>query len=65
MSKTDRTLELLRKGWTTPLQSAMQGGCMSLSQRVGEFKRAGVHIADKWVDTGGARVKAYRVMKAR
>jgi hypothetical protein len=63
MTKTERTLALLRKGWTTPMQSAMRGGCLALSQRVGEFKRAGIHVIDKWVSTGGARCKAYKVIK--
>jgi ribosomal protein L20 len=64
VTHTDRTIQLLRKGWLTALQSAQQGGCLSLSQRVGELKRAGVEVADKWVSTGGgARVKAYRILK--
>jgi hypothetical protein len=64
MKQGERTLMLLKRGWITALDSAHLGGCLSLSQRVGEFKRAGVHIADKWVQTeGGARVKAYKVVK--
>lgn len=64
MKKHERTLMLLKRGWITALDSALLGGCLSLSQRVGEFKRSGVHIADKWVTTeNGARVKAYKVIK--
>ena len=34
-------------------------------QRVGEWKRQGCLIGDKWVITkGGAKVKAYRVLRA-
>tara|TARA_R110000822_G_C15336497_1_gene495377 strand:+ start:3749 stop:3967 length:219 start_codon:yes stop_codon:yes gene_type:complete len=63
-TKLQRTVQLLRKGWTTALDSALAGGCMSLSQRVGELEREGACIARKWVDTkGGARVMAYRWLK--
>lgn len=64
MSKTSRTIELLRKGWQTPLSCAMAGGCLSLSQRCGEFFRDGINVQSKWVKTsGGSRVKAYRIVK--
>lgn len=64
MSHKETTLALLRKGWTTALDSATKGGCLSLSQRVGEFARNGVQIEKKWVTTGGgARVLAYRVAR--
>lgn len=63
MTSTDRTLALLSRGWLTSLESAMKGGCLSLSQRVGEFKARGFKIDEKWVKTqGGARVKAYRLV---
>jgi hypothetical protein len=65
MTHTERTISLLRRGWTTALQSAQQGGCLSLSQRCGELSRAGVRVEKKWVSTGGgARVVAYRISKA-
>jgi hypothetical protein len=58
--QTARTIELLRAGWVTPLQSAAMGGCLSLSQRVGELRRAGYTVLDRWEDLpSGARVKAY------
>ena len=64
MSATTRTLALLARGWTTALQSAQKGGCLSLSQRVGEFRRRGFLIDQKWVKTeSGARVAAYRLVK--
>ena len=63
MNHKQKTLALLRKGWTTALQSAQAGGCLSLSQRCGEFRRDGMTVLDKWVETdGGARIKAYRVI---
>jgi hypothetical protein len=66
VTHTERTISLLRRGWTTALQSAQQGGCLALSQRVGELRRAGVTVMDKWVSTsGGARVKAYYLPSKR
>ena len=63
MNHKERTIQLLKRGWLTALQSAQQGGCMALSQRVGELRRDEVEVADKWVKTeGGARVKAYRIV---
>jgi hypothetical protein len=62
MKQTSRTIELLKTGWLTPLQSANMGGCLSLSQRVGELRRSGVVVLDRWVDLpSGARVKAYNI----
>lgn len=64
MSAKTRTLALLARGWLTSLQSAQRGGCLSLSQRVGEFRRQGWVIDHKWVKTeSGARVRAYRLVK--
>lgn len=59
-----RLLALLRKGWTTPLTALNGAGCLSLSQRCGDFRRAGLNVVDKWVDLAdGKRVKAYRLVK--
>lgn len=64
--KTQATIKMLRRGWLTALESASRGGVLSLSQRVGDLKRAGVQIAEKWVSTGGgARVKAYYLPSKR
>jgi hypothetical protein len=63
MTKKARTISLMRRGWTTALSSAMRGGVLALSQRVGELRADGVCILDKWVETeSGARVKAYRIL---
>lgn len=62
MTRTERTIDLLRSGWTTPLISAQSGGCLSLSQRVGELRRAGVEVLDMWSPlNGGGHVKAYHI----
>jgi len=63
-TRVARTKKMLSTGWITPLDCAMRGGVLSLSQRVGDFRRDGMTIIDKWVVTpGGARVKAYRLIK--
>jgi hypothetical protein len=58
----DRLLQILRKRYITPLDALREAGCLSLSQRCSEFRRAGLRIEDKWVELrGGKRVKAYRL----
>lgn len=60
----DRLKDRLRKGWTTPLQALSDAGCLSLSQRCGDFRRNGLMVVDKWVGLpDGRRVKAYRLPK--
>lgn len=62
--KLETSIKLMRRGWTTALQSALAGGVLSLSQRVGDLERDGVTVLRKWVETsGGARVLAYRIVK--
>lgn len=59
---TARTIELLESRWITALECAQLGGCLSLSQRVGQFRRLGISVSSRWVRTqGGARVLAYRI----
>lgn len=56
-----RLMKLLKRRWTTPLDALNQAQCLSLAQRVSEWRRAGVEINDKWVGLpSGKRVKAYR-----
>ncbi len=62
--KQARLLKLLKRQWITPLECLEQCGLMTLSQRVSEFRRDGLTIIDKWVETSsGSRVKAYRLLK--
>ena len=63
-TKLQRTVQLLRKGWTTALDSALAGGVYSLSQRCGQLEREGTVILRKWVETkGGARCMAYKIAR--
>jgi len=57
-----RLLALLGTRWVTPIVALREVGCLSLSQRCGEFRRElGLPIADKWVKRKGKRFKAYRL----
>lgn len=56
-------LDLLKTRYVTPLDALTEAGCLSLSQRCGEFRKAGIKVLDKWVDLdNGKRVKAYTVV---
>ena len=79
MTMRDDLMARLLKGWTTPLDALRDCGCLSLSQRCGEFRHErrwnilrwnGTQlekpplISDKWVKLpNGKRVKAYRAIK--
>ena len=76
MTREQRTIALLRKGWHTSLECALKGGVWSLSQRVSEWRRwycidtecpgspRVYEVHDRWQKTeGGARVKAYRLVR--
>lgn len=52
---TARTIELLESRWITALECAQLGGCLSLSQRVGQFRRLGISVSSRWVRTQGGR----------
>ena len=58
MSKKDAILKALQSGEKlTPLDALKRFGCMTLSQRVSEWRRQGKPIADKFVD--GQPYKVY------
>lgn len=58
----DKLLKILKRKWLTPLDALREAGCLSLSQRCSEFRRAGLRVEDKWVALqNGKRVKAYRL----
>jgi hypothetical protein len=56
-------IKRLKAGWCTGFEAIFSTGTMKLATRVSELRRAGVAIADKWVEVGGKRVKAYRISK--
>ena len=79
--KLARTIQLLKRRYTTSLECAQQGGVLSLSQRVSRDLRPAVVtydrlpnfvstprfvILEKWVETAsGSRVKAWKIAKDR
>jgi hypothetical protein len=59
---TDKLVKLMKRRYVTPLDALQHANCLSLSQRCGDLRRAGVDVIDKWVDLdSGKRVKAYRI----
>lgn len=57
-------LSRLARQWVSPMDALHLCGCMSLAQRVSEWRRDGVTIIDKWIETPtGKRVKAYRIVR--
>jgi hypothetical protein len=64
MTKKANLFRTLCRRWLTPLEAVAECGILSLSQRCGEFRRAGHTVADKWVTLpSGSRVKAFRIVK--
>lgn len=62
-TKLQKAIRLMKRGWLTALGSALQGGPMALSQRVGQLERRGYVIVRKQVTTQtGSRVFAYRIV---
>lgn len=64
-TKKANLFSLLRKQYVTPIDALDKCGIFSLAQRVSEWRRDGHLIGDKWIVTAsGARLKAYRLVKA-
>jgi len=51
----------LKRRWISPMRALVDHGCMSLSQRCGELRRAGVKVQSRWAESNGKRFKEYRV----
>lgn len=56
-----RLFRLLARKWTSPLDALKEVGCLSLAQRVSQWRAAGIRIQDKWVQNGSKRFKSYRL----
>lgn len=61
MTMKTELYKLLKKRWVSPIDALQLVGCMSLSQRCGEFRREGVLVVDAWCETNGKRYKSYRI----
>ena len=54
-------IKCLQKGWKSPLDALKEAGTMKLATRVGELRRMGYVILDKWSDN--RRYKLYKLVK--
>ena len=60
----DRLLSLLRAQYVTPIDALNQAGCMSLSQRAGEYSREGMVILKQKVNLpNGKWCMSYKLVK--
>lgn len=53
---------LLRQQWVSPVEALQKAGCMSLSQRCGDFRREGMNVISEWAEANGKRFKRYRIV---
>ena len=65
MTMKESLLKLLKRRWLSPVDALRLAGCMSLSQRCGEFRRDGIHVVDLWVKSKGKRYKTYRIFREK
>ena len=63
LNQKQSIVKRLRKGWCTGLQAVYDCGSLKLASRVSELRRDGHIVIDKWIDQGGKRFKAYRLVK--
>jgi hypothetical protein len=54
----DRILRCLKRGWTSPAKAFAEAGTLKLATRVGELRKQGHRISDRWSEKG--RFKEYR-----
>lgn len=54
---------MLGRRWMTHIDALNLCGIATISQRVSEWRADGHCITDKWVQSSGARFKAYRLVK--
>jgi hypothetical protein len=61
-TQTVAILTALREGAElTPLDALQRFGCFRLGARIWDLRHRGHSITSRWVEAGGARVKAYRM----
>lgn len=54
-------IKVLKTGWITPLDALKQAGTMKLATRVGELRRQGYLILDRWHES--KKFKEYKLIK--
>ena len=60
MTQQEHLAKVLRV-WTSPIQALRLVGTMKLATRIGEMRRAGFQIQDRWQEADGKRFKQYRL----
>lgn len=60
MTQHEHLAKVLRV-WTSPIDALKKVGTMKLATRIGEMRRAGYEIQDRWIEANGKRFKAYRL----
>lgn len=60
MTQFEQLTKVLRV-WTSPVEALEKVGTMKLATRVGEMRRAGYQIQDRWQEANGKRFKQYRI----
>jgi hypothetical protein len=60
MTQHEIIVKLAKKRWISPLNALAEGGGMKLSTRVGELRKAGYLIVDKWHPS--KKFKLYKCM---
>lgn len=60
MTQHEHLAKVLRV-WTSPIEALQKVGTMKLSTRVGEMRRAGYEIQDRWQEANGKKFKQYRL----
>ena len=60
VTQYDLIIKCLKKGWKSPANAYSEAGTMKLSTRVGELRRKGYTILDKWHPS--KKYKLYRLI---
>lgn len=63
MTQRESIVKRLKRGWCTGLQAVYDCGTLKLASRVSELRASGHTVIDRWVEQGGKRFKAYRLVK--
>lgn len=56
-------IKCLQKGWKSPLDALKEAGTMKLSTRVGELRKSGYIILNKWHES--RRYKLYKLVQKK
>lgn len=63
MTQQQAIINCLKSGWKSPLDALKLAGTMKLSTRVGELRREGYIILDKWHES--RKYKIYKLIKGK